>query len=338
MVDKEKWEQRLAENSLTILVGIFLLAVVAALVVVGIYWHYFNALPVKVDAAPWGQLGDFFGGTLNPIFGFLSVMALLSALVIQGRELRISSQELKNSALALDKQNKAIAHQSFEQTFFSWLQSYREMLDSIKFVPSFGGLGAQNRGDFSGRGLLQKWWTESLTNNLVIKKICDLENVDFPAESHFSLSQFEKESPGVIANEVGASWEKVYLSNEYQLDSLFRNLYRLILWIDSQDESRTNQEQKWMYVSIVRAQLSWIEMVYLFYNGQTDRGLKFKRLVDKYALFDNLNFESDAVINHLKEYPLVKRGYALTAYDSRLARIALGLPESTEETLAIAVV
>jgi uncharacterized membrane protein len=106
MANTENWEQRLAENSLTILVGIFLFAVVAALGVVGVYWHYFSNLPVKADAAPWGQFGDFFGGTLNPIFGFLSVIALLAALVIQGRELRISSQELKNSALALDKQFK----------------------------------------------------------------------------------------------------------------------------------------------------------------------------------------------------------------------------------------
>ncbi len=316
MVDKAKWEQRLAENSLTILVGIFLFAVVAALGVVGIYWHYFSNLPVKADAAPWGQFGDFFGGTLNPIFGFLSVMALLAALVIQGRELRISSQELKNSALALDKQNKAIAHQSFEQTFFSWLQSYRAMLSVVETQTVEGGAQVFN-------------------GSTALKKIFDSSNL---TSNTRRLEYDESIASGSPHRHFLGEWDKLYKANEYQLDCLFRNLYRLMLWIDSQDESRINQAQKWMYVSVVRAQLSWIEMVYLFYNGQTERGDKFRLLVDKYALFDNLNFDSDAVIKHIKAHPPENRGYAETAYNSRSARDELKLPESTEETLAMAVV
>jgi len=322
MADKEKWEQRLAENSLIILVGIFLFAVLAALVVIGIYWHYFSSLSVKADAAPWGQFGDFFGGTLNPIFGFLSVMALLAALVIQGRELRISSQELKNSALALDKQNKAIAHQSFEQTFFSWLESYRAMLGSVETQDFYTIKGVTNLQTLDGNRALKKLFAELGTSR----------------ENAQSLQYQEHDNPNSTSNYSFSKWEELYEKNEYQLDSLFRNLYRLMLWIDSQDESRINQAQKWMYVSVVRAQLSWIEMVYLFYNGQTNRGLKFARLVNKYALFDNLNFDSDAVIKHIKEHPPENCGYAETAYDSRLARLALGLPGATEETLAMAVV
>ncbi|MGB7650369.1 MAG: putative phage abortive infection protein [Gallionella sp.] len=330
MADKEKWEQRLAENSLTILVGIFLFAVVAALGVVGIYWHYFSNLPVKADAAPWGQFGDFFGGTLNPIFGFLSVMALLAALVIQGRELRISSQELKNSALALDKQNKAIAHQSFEQTFFSWVKNYQDMLATVRHTVTQSLASLDKKSVYVGREALWQLW---------------LEKINFPKINDFAMDELaqdfsEKAEEKIIelyySKAVLDLWLQLYFDNEYQLDSLFRNLYRLILWIDSQDESRINQAQKWMYVSVARAQLSWIEMVYLFYNGQTDRGLKFRRLVDKYALFDNLNFASDAAIKNLKDHPLENRGYAATAYDSRLARLALGLPESSEETLAMA--
>lgn len=310
MADKETLEKWLSENSLTILVAILLAAVISAVLVIGFYVAYFKNVPIEANAGIWGQFGDFFGGTLNPIFGFLSVMALLAALVIQGRELKVSSEELRNSALALNAQNKAIAHQSFEQTFFSWLKSYKDMLGSVEYVIK--------EIEFNGGRALRRWWVSSLT-------------VD-----HLGGPDSQK-NPG-LAKVAMLEWERLYHNNEYQLDSLFRNLYRLILWVDSQHESRMSAAQKWFYISIVRAQLSWIEMVYLFYNGYTDRGKNFKQLVEKYALFDNLNFDSDAVILHIKEHGYNNVRYADTAYDSRLARKVLGLPESTEETLALAVI
>lgn len=335
MGKKEKLEKWFSENSLTILVVIFLTAAFASVALISIYWYYFNSLPVKADAAPWGQLGDFFGGTLNPIFGFLSVMALLAALVIQSRELKVSSEELKNSALALNAQNKAIAHQSFEQTFFSWLESYRELLVTIEHSMS----DIEGGGKVNGRKALYNWWHSSLDANSVAYEFSQLTDMDISTLrwSDF-FDRMAIESPKEIASMALDKWDSIYQKNEYQLDSLFRNLYRLILWVDSQDENRISTAQKWFYVSVVRAQLSWIEMVYLFYNGQTSRGSKFRRLVEKYALFDNLNFKSDVVIAHIKIHAQTDIRYASTAYNSNLARKILGLPESTEETLAMAVV
>lgn len=333
MADKVNWEKRLSDNSLTILVAILLIAVISALIVVGVYLYYFSGIPVKVDPAPWGQFGDFFGGTLNPIFGFLSVMALLAALVIQGRELKVSSEELKNSALALGAQNKAIAHQSFEQTFFSWLENYREMLSSIH---------DENLGRESvGRAAIREWWMVSLSCNAVFRA-AKVKNNDLLDEFGFPvISSFERTAqdfPMILTSEALDCWDRIYQENEYQLDSLFRNLYRLILWIDSQHDVRMSASQKWLYVSIVRAQLSWIEMVYLYYNGYTARGRNFKRLMEKYALFDNLNFESDPMIAHIRKNEPIGNQYADTTYNSRLARKKIGLPESAEDTLAMAVV
>ncbi|MFA7350962.1 MAG: hypothetical protein WC009_09385 [Methylotenera sp.] len=72
-----------------------------------------------------GQFGDYFGGTLNPIFGFASFIALLLTIFYQSKELKLSRTELElsrdelsKSASALALQNKAIELQSFEQTFF----------------------------------------------------------------------------------------------------------------------------------------------------------------------------------------------------------------------------
>lgn len=339
MANIEKW---LSEHSLSILVLILIVAVAAAVVVVCYYPYPFGSFPpaTQQDAvASWGQFGDFFGGTLNPIFGFLSVMALLAALVIQGRELKVSSAELRNSALALEAQNKAIAHQSFEQTFFSWLENYRDMLSSIEYVlpQSQGGR------EYAGKRALRKWWLDSLEIDQIVY-LSGKKNQEFEIALRAGnvindvFLKIRQDSPQLLTEIAMESWGAVYGENEYQLDSLFRNLYRLILWIDSQHDARMSSAQKWLYISIVRAQLSWIEMVYLFYNGYTKRGKNFKRLVEKYALFDNLNFDSDPVITHLKNNAPQEHQYTDAAYDSRLARKALGLPESTEETLAMAVV
>lgn len=334
MSEKNNWEKRLSDNSLMILVVILVVAMASVVSVVGMYWYYFSDQLVLIDPEPWGQFGDFFGGTLNPIFGFLSVMALLAALVIQGRELKISSQELRNSALALEAQNRAIAHQSFEQTFFSWVDNYREMLESIEF--QYGDK------EYRGRRALRQWFTVNLEYRNILRGTDEVRNS--PRKDvlgNLSKSDLEEIVKTIPPESVSAAamvyWERLYGNYEYHLDSLFRNLYRLILWIDSQDEKRIDAAQKWLYVSIIRGQLSWIEMAFLFYNGYTKRGEKFKRLAEKYALFDNLNFGSDSAILHLKDCPppSVTR-YADSAYDSCLARKNIGLPESSEEVLEIA--
>lgn len=329
MASFEKW---ISEHALVILISILGLAVVLVGVVVCNYPFQFSGFPSqeKEAIASWGQLGDFFGGTLNPIFGFLSIIALLTALVIQGRELKISSEELKKSSEALDAQNRAIAHQSFEQTFFSWLKTYRESVNAIEYH-SQGNV-------FGGRKAMYLWWDFELDARSVICSFSELQDTTatMPWENYFE--EIARDYPEGVTDLALKKWNSVYLENEYQLDSLFRNLYRLIMWIHSQHKDRVSDAQKWFYISIVRAQLSWIEMVCLFYNGYTDRGSKFKSLVEKYALFDNLNFGSDLVIQHLKTHAPNENQYLESAYDSLLARKALGLPESTEDTLAMAVV
>ncbi|MES1989288.1 MAG: hypothetical protein V4440_14890 [Pseudomonadota bacterium] len=106
-----------------------------------IYGYFINFqgafFPTKRDEL--GQFGDYFGGALNPIFGFASFLALLVTIIYQAKELKLSRNELEltrtelaNSATALTNQNKAIELQSFEQTFFSWLNTYRSLLESVE--------------------------------------------------------------------------------------------------------------------------------------------------------------------------------------------------------------
>jgi len=351
--DKKGLAEVLSDNAEGILVGVLAVAVVAALVVGGAYVIYFKGVPVSGDPGSWGQLGDYLGGVLNPVFGFLSVFALLVALVLQTRELklsreslslsreelRLSREEQAKAAGALEAQNSAIRRQSFEQTFFSWLSSYESRLNEIEIIIDHDS-GAQRR----GRRVLYEWWRGRVAANSIFNFLREGIPPDLVKSASASTNRGKIHILQVLPTDIrGAAvvkafekWDCLYAQWESELDSLFRDLYRLLLWVDSQDKGNLSTSQKWLYVSIIRAKLSWIELVYLFYNAQTPRGSKFKVLMEKYAILDNLTLDADCVLAFVKEQPGDGRGFAHTAYCSVTARRALGLPDSAEEVLALA--
>ena len=46
------------------------------------------------DFQTLGQVGDFFGGILNPVFSFITVVALVLTLLLQSKELKMSREEV----------------------------------------------------------------------------------------------------------------------------------------------------------------------------------------------------------------------------------------------------
>lgn len=247
-------------------------------------------IPDYPDRDEWGVFGDFFGGVLNPIFGFASFLALLATIFYQAKELNASTKELKNSATALAAQNRAIELQSFEQTFFSWLDTYRSLLDSVEFETMVNNIPFISK----GRRALIKF----------------IDRQFHSLNEQIAKGNFQNDAEIVVHSK--NSWENTYKENEFQLDSLFRTLYRLFLWVD--ENGRLEIHQKWLYVSIIRSQLSQIEMVYLYYNCLTERGAKFKILVVPYAIFDNLVFEEKNILE------LRKDEYSSRAFSSAEAK------------------
>jgi hypothetical protein len=92
-----------------------------------IWIHGFTDYP-----AAYGQMGDFFGGLLNPVLSFASFVLLLYTINIQSKQLNISSEELQatrreleasrkaqeDSSKSLERQLKNAQRQNFESTFF----------------------------------------------------------------------------------------------------------------------------------------------------------------------------------------------------------------------------
>lgn len=325
--------------------GLFVLLALATFLVYKFYLAFGGEIFPSKKRDDWGTLGDFLGGVLNPIFGFASFIALLATIFYQSKELNASTKELRNSATALTAQNKAIELQSFEQTFFSWLNTYRSVLSTIEENHAY----KETLIISNGKPLLFKWWADYLYSRAIVINVRNSNHCHFPQSvlsKSFSISDDKDienflfdtayNFPQETTNLILKMWEELYKAKEFQLDSLFRVLYRLLIWIDSQQNNRLSPAQKWLYISIIRGQLSWIEMAYLYMNGLTKVGEKFKLIIEKYALFDNLTFNSDTSLQILKSYSLAPDAYKEEAYSSELARAKLGLPKSSEETLALA--
>lgn len=45
----------------------------------------------------WGQFGDYIGGTLNPLFSFLGLIAIVLTYAMQARQLEMAQEEVKHS-------------------------------------------------------------------------------------------------------------------------------------------------------------------------------------------------------------------------------------------------
>ena len=79
------------------------------------------------------------------------------------------------------------------------------------------------------------------------------------------------------------------MKNLWFLDHYFRHLYRILKFIDEADEKFVDLDKKYEYACIVRATLSQYELIMLFYNGFSHP--KFKALMEKYAILNNLRIE-----------------------------------------------
>ena len=113
-----KKESKEGLDRLAGLLGVFLMLALGAGLAVAILYQP-NAITapdsqLKESISAYGAMGDYFGGILNPIFAFLSFMALLFTIYLQSDELRASRKELELSKEAMKRsasaQEKQAAH------------------------------------------------------------------------------------------------------------------------------------------------------------------------------------------------------------------------------------
>jgi len=293
-----------SEHLLMAAYWIVAIVILAALFVLWMYFNAFRRHELSGDPGDWGAFGDYVGGIINPIVGIATVILIFLTLILQRRELQASLEEFRSA-------HKSSVVQGFEQSLFSWLANYHLLLSSTK--SKFGG---------EGRQALTTMYEQCFSSEVVMKKcyaanggtVLDDEEAKIHLEEMRSAAaQGDSDEKNSFSNVFGmALWEyrAVFRMHRAELDAVFRTLYRLLRWIDT---SELDNEQKWHYFALVRAQLSWIELVFILYNTLTPAGEKFARLANDYALFDNLEDAPDEVIDAIASEFTLEAPHSFTA-------------------------
>lgn len=81
--------------------------------VVGILFFYFYNFysTTSLTQESSAQFGDYFGGVLNPILGFATVVLLVWSIQIQLRELRLTRDEMEKNTIANEIQANSLQEQ-----------------------------------------------------------------------------------------------------------------------------------------------------------------------------------------------------------------------------------
>ncbi|WP_336634907.1 putative phage abortive infection protein [Lysinibacillus fusiformis] len=126
------------------------------------------------------------------------------------------------------------------------------------------------------------------------------ELIDEKIDVKFLKEDFFKKMPSYYKRKI---YEKFYSENESIIGHYYRNLYRIVKYIQEYDfsdngmmDEKINLIEKKEYRGILRAQLSSYELLMLFYNVcYSEKGEKFKKILESTNFFDNHIVEEDFI-------------------------------------------
>lgn len=247
--------------------------IIAASIVCGVWLGSFIVIYYEFgDWATRGQVGDMFG-VVNSLFSGLAFAGLIITLIFQRNDLHLqraaieqTNEQLKRQAEEFELQNVMAKEEQFRNTFFDLLRMLQTIVDGLRLdVKELYGSPMS----FSGKSVF-----EELFRDREDRVVADTY-MPMP-----SISQKAREG----------DYEYISKSDLFSfLFHYFRFVYRIIKFVDETDVLKSTEE-KYQYVAFLRATLSNYEVAAIFYNCLSSNGReKFKLLVEKYALFDNID-------------------------------------------------
>jgi hypothetical protein len=237
-------------------------------------------------------LGDFMAGSVGAIwslaglfFIYVAFLGQKQQLLNQQLEIMYSQLEVRYTRLELVgqkeemiEQNKTLRQQRFENTFFQMLSLFNSIVNSLDI---------RNRKTrsvtTSGRDCFEVFYRKLTIHLSHILKEKDPTNENLDTAS---------------VSEAISAYDELYSNDKSDMSHYFRTIYHIIKFVD-----RSNVDSKKQYIAIARAQLSSYEQILIFYNCLHNNGVeKFKPLIEKYALFKNI--DRSLIINqdHLEAY------------------------------------
>lgn len=272
-----------------------IIAIVGVIAMWGLSWWGINKF--IDEPTNQGTFGDMFGA-VNALFSGLAFAGLIVTLLYQKEELKLQREELKETRnelnaqkLEFQEQNKTMKRQRFENTFFNMLSLQQEIIANLSYeyyaspnirphnIPEEIFYKGAPKGQLHGRETFEGIYRHAI--------------IEYNGARHADgIIKILKQN-GYIAYPV--------ISVTTRFDHYFRHLYHIYKFVDTSD--LIEDSERYDYACIIRSQLSDYELVMMFYNCLTANGRdKFKPLIEKYAVFNNLRLELLAKVNDKEEY------------------------------------
>jgi hypothetical protein len=286
-------------------------AIIATLLAGGlVYWFWY--LDFFAQSGPAGQqrysqMGEFFGGTLGPLFSFFALLTLLSTIRLQSNELRHTRAELAKSARAMQNQITLLQRQTFDSMFFQLVRLHNDIIKDLTV----------QTGDrtYAGRDCFRLLFGELVSH----------------------LEEEEAKDPDREPREIiNAAYQAFWDNYQSEFGHYFRSLYNILRIIDEQRDdikdgpATDNSPARLLagnkkYARAIRAQLSTFELKLLYYNCVWHiGGGKFRELIERYAMLDNLD-TSRLPFPHDSELSLSL--FAADAFGSSKSRLPRNNPD-----------
>jgi Putative phage abortive infection protein len=226
-------------------------------------YYYFQS-PLDKDS-PFDRLNTLFSGLA--FWGLVfAILLQKSELALQRNELELTRREVRGQKEQLEAQNRTLKQQRFENTFFSLLNLFNSIVNSIEITRS-RMVGEAPETLASGRDCFATFSREFGHN--------------------YSTQRKEHSDRGERILCVTA-YEEFVGHRQALVGHYFRTLYNIVKFI-----ATSEVENKQTYINILRAQLSSSELTLLFYNCISKYGSeKFKPLVERFGLLENMDFSS----------------------------------------------
>lgn len=241
------------------------------------------------------EFGDT-AGAINGLFSALAFAGVIYAIFMQRDELEMQRKELSDQKEEFKTQNVTLKRQRFENTFFNMLQLLQQVTDNISY--SYTRIVENENFGVNSLGRRYKEITIQANGR-------DAFRISFEEAPHSSSQDTRSGMRGLLSVDGIAGYEDSLTPTYF--DHYFRLLYRIIKFVDS--SRLIEDEDRYEYSSMVRAQLSRYELIWLYYNGLSCYGNeKFKRLIETYSLLKNLRTEM-----LVKDLPL-KAEYSPSAF------------------------
>lgn len=255
-----------------------------------------------------GEFGDFFGGTLNPVFTFLTFLGLIITIVVQQQELKLARTEFRKTADTLKTQE-------IENTLFNILNLHHKIvqdlcldiskLNSIPLsnflthtrlltIPNLSDIISddedhENHDDHENHEGLEELLLSSTTKKAGLELRNNEQLLIRGRDVFAAVINYLSIECGNDAIKTMKKFKQLQVFHNHILGHYFRNLYQALKLVESHEKTISEKQQR-RYTNLIRAQLSTNELILLLFNcldKVVDDG-QFKNLLVKYRMLEHL--------------------------------------------------